>query len=48
MTLAANLYDRGLIVTREPMKTRSDDDDDDDDDSCDTMSQSSADSASEA
>ena len=49
ITLATSLYDRGLIVTCEPMESLSDDndDDDDDDDSCDTMSQSAVDSASE-
>jgi len=44
ITLATCLYDRGLIVTRVPMEPLSDDDDDD---SCDAMSQSSVDSASE-
>jgi len=43
ITLAASLYDRGLIMTRVSMEPLSDDDDD----SCDTMSQSDVDSATE-
>ena len=46
VTLAASLYDRGLIVTRVPMESLNDDDDDDDD-SCDALSQSDVDSASD-
>jgi len=42
ITLAASLYDRGLVMTRVPMESLSDDDD-----SCDTMSQSTVDSAGE-
>jgi len=45
ITLAASLYDRGLIMTRVPMESLSDDGDDDD--SCDALSQSDVDSASE-
>ena len=45
VSLAASLYDRGLIVTRVPMESLSDDGDDDD--SCDAMSQSDGDSASD-
>jgi len=43
VTLASSLYDRGLIVTRVPMESLSDDDED----SCDTLSQSTAESASD-
>jgi len=45
VTLASCLYDRGLIVTREPLESLSDDGDDGDE-SCET--QSAADSASDA
>jgi len=46
VALASLLYDQGLIVTRVPMESLSDDDDDDDAESCETLSQSAADSDS--